>query len=150
MTMRKSKKRIKKKVKKKTSRKKRSKANSRRNNQPKSVNLQKMIGFNFKSFSKAYENFTENRKKEKAKQDKLKNRSREKQNKEEQSVLSLPLMPSKSAMPPAKEKTDLAYPYQFAQSKNACNSRWQMYLSCHPANRTKEHQAERNKYRVAA
>ena len=53
------------KVKRKTT-KKRIKARSKRNSYSKSVNLQKIIGFNFKSFGKAYENFAENRKKEKA------------------------------------------------------------------------------------
>ena len=57
------------KVKRKTAKRK-IKARSKRNSHSKSVNLQKIIGFNFKSFGKAYENFTENRKKEKAKQDK--------------------------------------------------------------------------------
>ena len=52
---------IKKKVKKKNLKKKRTKAKNKRNSQLKTVDLQKVIGFKFKSFSKAYENFKKKR-----------------------------------------------------------------------------------------
>ena len=70
---------IKKKVKKKNLKKKRTKARNKRNSQLKTVNLQKVIGFKFKSFSKVYENFKKKRGTEKSKQEKLKSREREKQ-----------------------------------------------------------------------
>ena len=73
------KKKSKKRVKKKISRKRRIKAKKIKNGHDKSVDLQKIINFKFQTLSKVYEDFKEKRKKEKIKQDKLKDKNREKQ-----------------------------------------------------------------------
>ena len=67
--------------------KKNTKAKNKRNGQDKHVDFQKVIGFQFKAFNKAYENFKAKRIKEKEKQEKLKSKNREKQIKEEQRQL---------------------------------------------------------------
>jgi len=49
---------------KKRIKKKKTKAKNKRNGQDKHIDLQKVIGFQFKAFNKAYENFKTKRKKE--------------------------------------------------------------------------------------
>ena len=54
---RKIKKKIKKKTQRKALKKKRSKINGRQNKRPKTMNLQKVMGFKFQTFAKAYDDF---------------------------------------------------------------------------------------------
>ena len=79
---RKNKKVIKKKRKKNLRKKKRSKAIRKKNSQSNAIDLQKVVSFKFQTLGKVYKNFTEKRKKEKVKQEKLKSVNREKQIKE--------------------------------------------------------------------
>ena len=58
------------KIKKKTLKKKRIRTKSKRNGHDKTIDLSKIISFKFQKLSKAYENFTKKREKEKIKQDK--------------------------------------------------------------------------------
>ena len=85
------KKRNKKKTKKKTQRKalkkKRVRANSRLKKQPRTINLQKIVGFKLQTLNKVYESFKKKQEKEKVKQDKLESKDREKQIKKEQREL---------------------------------------------------------------
>ena len=53
---------MKRRYKKKTKKKRRIKVNSKKNGHDKSVDLQKIVGFKFRSLNKAYKNFKENRK----------------------------------------------------------------------------------------
>ena len=72
---------------KKNRKKIKAKTYSKKNGYSKTIDLQKVVGFKFKTFGKFYQNFTENRKKEKAKLEKLKSKNREKQIKQEQKKL---------------------------------------------------------------
>ena len=72
---------------KKNRKKIKAKTYSRKNAYSKTVDLKKVVGFKFQSFGKFYQNFTEKRKKERARLDKLKDKNREKQIKEEQKKL---------------------------------------------------------------
>ena len=83
----KTKKKIKKKTQKKALKKKRSKTNSRQNKRPIAPNLQKVIDFKFRKIFKVYDDFQKKRKIEKSKQDKLKDKGREEQIKEEKKGL---------------------------------------------------------------
>ena len=76
-----------KRTKKKNKKKIKVKTYSKKNSYGKTINLQKVVGFKFKTFGKIYQNFTEKRKKEKLKLDKLKDKNREKQIKDEQRKL---------------------------------------------------------------
>ena len=73
------KRRVDKRLRKKKIKKRRIKVHGKKNSHDKSMDLQKIMGFKFQTFSKVYKNFTEKRKKEKIKQEKLKSRDREKQ-----------------------------------------------------------------------
>ena len=73
---RKIKKKIKKKTQRKALKKKRSKINGRQNKRPKTMNLQKVMGFKFQTFVKAYDDFKKKLKTKKSKQDKLKSKER--------------------------------------------------------------------------
>ena len=72
---------------KKNRKKIKAKTYSRKNAYSKTIDLKKVVGFKFQSFGKFYQNFTEKRKKERARLDKLKDKNREKQIKEEQKRL---------------------------------------------------------------
>ena len=58
----------KKRVKKKNLSKRKVKSNNKKNRQNQSIDLQKVLNFNFKTLNKAYESFITKRKKEKVKQ----------------------------------------------------------------------------------
>ena len=80
-------KKARKKIKKKNIKKKKTNTYSKKNSYGASIDLQKVVDFKFHTLGKIYKNFTENRKKEKVKLEKLKNSNREKQIKEEQKKL---------------------------------------------------------------
>ena len=67
-----------KKSKKKNRKKIKPKTYNKKNSYAKTIDLQKVVGFKFKTFGKLYQNFTEKRKKDKAKLEKLKSKNREK------------------------------------------------------------------------
>ena len=52
------------------------------------INLQKVVDFKFETLGKIYKNFTKKREREKEKKEKLGEKNREKQNKEEQKPVS--------------------------------------------------------------
>ena len=72
------------KSKKKNIKKRKNKTYGKKNGYGKSIGLRKVLNFKFQTLGKFYNNFTENRKKDKVRQEKLKSQNREKQIKVEQ------------------------------------------------------------------